>query len=99
MSSFDANQGWNACMSKFVLNSGIGSVVGATVGFFFFKQRIPIILYFTGIGGGWAIIDCNNQFKALKSLQAKTSHGSPHETPPREPPGRYIIDPPSTSQY
>lgn len=88
MSLFDANQGWNACVSKFVVNSGVGLIVGAAASLLFFKRRIPPMLYFTGLGGGWAIVDCNTQFKAMKTLQAKTV-----ETQPKEPAEKYNIAP------
>jgi hypothetical protein len=95
MSSAEANQGWNACVSKFVVNSGVGLVVGATASLLFFKRRVPPILYFTGLGGGLALVDCNKQFKALKALTEKNSHtASTFATKAKEPVEKYNIAPP-----
>lgn len=95
MSSAEANQGWNACVSKFVVNSGVGLVVGATASLLLFKRRIPPILYFTGLGGGLALVDCNKQFKALKALAEKNSHtASTINIKAKEPVEKYNIAPP-----
>lgn len=56
---------WVDCLNNLVFYTGIGAGVGTAAGVLFFSRRIPVILYFAGIGSGYSYFACENNMKKL----------------------------------
>ncbi|XP_011406742.1 PREDICTED: MICOS complex subunit Mic10-like [Amphimedon queenslandica] len=62
---------WDRCVADTLLKSGVGLGIGALCSLVLFKRRTWPIVLGTGFGLGFAISNCQHDFKRVESLHMK----------------------------